>query len=209
MTGPVAAMLVQAVFMALMVGALALLFIFRYRFVLAHQAMFIHGMRQTGVTFKGGIVWPVVNRAETVDLRVKHLSYTRAGRDSLVCQDGVRVDVSAVFLVQVAATATDVERVVTALGSQPARDVETLTQHFEARCTEALKRVASEFDYVAFLEGQRDVMQRVLAICGNDLDGFLLEDACLTFVAPSPESDYDPNSQSDVRGLAALSKAGG
>ena len=60
------------------------------------------------VTFSGGLVLPVIHRAEEMDISVKTIEIDRRGDEGLICQDNIRGDIKVAFFVRVNKTADDV-----------------------------------------------------------------------------------------------------
>src|SRR5262245_28996663 len=91
----------------IVVGAVAgLIFIFGivvmiakfYRQVDQGTALIVNTMQDEPiVTFTGKTVWPIVHRAETMDISVKTIELERNGKDGLICKDNIRADIKVTF----------------------------------------------------------------------------------------------------------------
>ncbi|MEQ8722081.1 MAG: hypothetical protein RID81_12415, partial [Sandaracinaceae bacterium] len=78
---------VGGVGLLLVVGFLTMMVRF-YRKVDQGRALVINGARgEPTVSFAGGMVWPVINRAEEMDISVKTIEVDRRGGEGLICQD--------------------------------------------------------------------------------------------------------------------------
>src|SRR5690349_18779899 len=61
-----------------------------YRKVTQGQALVKNGVGGTDVTFSGRIVYPIIHRAEYMDISVKRVEIDRAGKNGLICMDNLR-----------------------------------------------------------------------------------------------------------------------
>ena len=66
--------------------------------------------------FTGAIVYPIINRAEVMDLSVKTIDIDRRGKEGLICQDNIRADIKVTFFVRVNKTREDVLKVAQSIG---------------------------------------------------------------------------------------------
>ncbi|MCP4499183.1 MAG: hypothetical protein GY822_04345 [Deltaproteobacteria bacterium] len=46
----------------------------------------------TTVSFTGGLVWPIIHRAETMDISLKTIELDRNGKEGLICADKTRAE---------------------------------------------------------------------------------------------------------------------
>ncbi len=90
-------------------------------------------MRKVDVTFTGQVVLPVLHRAEVMDISVKAIEITRAGKEGLICRDNIRADIRISFFVKVNKTVEDVVKVAQAVGTARASDRNTLQELFHAK----------------------------------------------------------------------------
>src|SRR5687767_5026365 len=72
-----------------------------YHKVRQGEAMIISKTRSIEVTFTGGIVVPVVHRAEFMDIGVKVVEISKMGNEGLICRDNIRADIRVSFYVRV------------------------------------------------------------------------------------------------------------
>lgn len=197
---------VGAVTVLAVIGALALLARNVTR-VTPGTALVVYGLgnRGTRVLLDGAaLVVPIVQKAEVIDLSVKLVEVERRGREGLSCQDGVRADVKARFLVRINPTAEDVLQVAQAVGCARAADPATLEELFSARFSEALKAVASKLDF-EHLHAERDQFRdAVLRFIGLDLNGYRLDDLVVDHVEQTPLELLDPSNILDARGIEKI-----
>jgi len=125
----------------LALGAAAIIARF-YRKVLQGQALIVNTMKSEPlVTFTGAVVFPIIHRAEVMDISVKTIEIDRRGKEGLICQDNIRADINVTFFVRVNKTRDDVLKVAQSIGCVRASDHETLRELFSAKFSEALKTV--------------------------------------------------------------------
>src|SRR5574338_830904 len=68
------------------------------------------------VSFSGVVVYPIVNRAEMMDISVKTIDIDRRGKEGLICKDNIRADIKVTFFVRVNKTPEDVQKVAQSIG---------------------------------------------------------------------------------------------
>ena len=97
-------------FVAFMLGAILRSW---YRKIPQGSALIINRLKSNDleVSFTGGIVWPVINKGELMDISVKVLEIARQGADGLICADNIRADIKVSFFVRVTPTEEDVREV--------------------------------------------------------------------------------------------------
>ena len=93
-----------------------------YRKVHQGQALIINRSTTTTVTFNGGVVLPVVHKAELMDIGVKVIEIEKMGNEGLICQDNIRADIRVSFYVRVNPTEEDVKKVAQLVGCASASD---------------------------------------------------------------------------------------
>jgi hypothetical protein len=97
-----------------------------YRQVEQGKALIVNTMAsEPKVLFTGGVVYPVVNRAEVMDLSVKTIDIDRRGKEGLICNDNIRADINVTFFVRVNKTRDDVLKVAQSIGCARASDPKT------------------------------------------------------------------------------------
>ena len=69
------------------------------------------GLRGTKVSFSGLTVFPIIDRAEYMDISVKRVEIDRQAKNGLICQDNMRADIKVAFFVRVNKTPEDVLKV--------------------------------------------------------------------------------------------------
>ena len=72
------------------------------------------------VSFTGGIVIPLIQRAEIMDVSTKQVVVERSGKDGLICKDNIRADISVNFYLRVNNTEADVRSVAQSIGVERA-----------------------------------------------------------------------------------------
>src|SRR5688572_25933415 len=119
-----------------------------YRKVDQGKALIVNTMKeQPLVTFTGAIVYPIIHRAEVMDISVKTIEIDRRGKEGLICKDNIRADIKVTFFVKVNKTSEDVLKVAQQVGCARASDPKTLEELFQAKFSEALKTVGKQLDF--------------------------------------------------------------
>jgi uncharacterized membrane protein YqiK len=169
------------------------------------QAMIINKMgTEPTVTFSGGIVLPIVHRAEVMDLSVKTIEISRRAKEGLICADNIRADIKVTFFVRINKTKDDVLRVAQSIGCARASQQSTIEELFSAKFSEALKTVGKKLEFEQ-LYTQRDVFKdQIIGVIGKDLNGYVLEDAAIDYLEQTPIEVLDPNNVLDALGIRKI-----
>ena len=182
-------------------GGIALMARF-YRKIDQDHALVINPMSGPArVTFTGGVVWPIINRAELMDVSLKTIEIDRRGKDGLICRDNIRADISVTFFVKVEKNEADVLQVANLIGCARASDQEIIENLFSAKFSEALKTAGKAFDFVALYDKRVEFRQRIMDVIGEDLNGFTLEDTAIDYLEQTPIELLDTNNILDAEGI--------
>ena len=171
------------------------------------RALIINKMgNEPKVTFTGGVVLPIVNKAEIMDLSVKTIEIARKGKEGLICADNIRADIKVTFFVRVNKTKDDVLRVAQSIGCVRASQQSTLEELFSAKFSEALKTVGKKMEFEQ-LYTQRDIFKdQIIQVIGKDLNGYVLDDAAIDFLEQTPVEILDPSNVLDSLGIEKITK---
>lgn len=192
------------VLFVLILGLLALLTRF-YRQVDQGKALVINTMRaEPVVAFTGAIVYPIINRAEVMDLSVKTLEIDRRGKEGLICNDNIRADINVTFFIRVNKTVEDVLKVAQSIGCQRASSGEALKELFTAKFAEALKTVGKHFNFEDLYMKRDEFKDKIIQIIGKDLNGFILDDAAIDFLEQTPIEHLDRDNIMDADGIRKI-----
>ena len=199
--------LITGILIALFIGAgVVALVIKSYRKVDQGQALIINKVSKVEVSFQGGVVIPIIHRAETMDLSVKTIEIDRSGSDGLICQDNIRADIKVSFFVRISKTEEDVKNVAASIGCERASSQATLEELFSAKFSEALKTVGKGLDFVELYEQRDKFKDEIIATIGTDLNGYLLEDAAIDYLEQTPLSALDNNNILDAQGIKKITE---
>ncbi len=175
-----------------------------YRKVSQGEALIRNGMGGTRVTFHGMVVWPIIHKAEYMDISVKRIAIDRRGDTGLICQDNLRADIQVAFFVRVNTTKEDVMQVAQSLGCVRASDEQALYDLFDAKFSEALKTVGKRFDFTDLYTARDKFKQEILEIIGRDLNGYVLEDAAIDYLEQTDKSLLKPSNILDAEGIKKI-----
>lgn len=170
------------------------------------KALIVSKMRKVDVTFTGQVVLPVLHKAEVMDISVKTIEITRAGKEGLICRDNIRADIRISFFVKVNKTAEDVVKVAQAVGTARASDRDTLQELFHAKFSEALKTVGKQLDFTDLYTKREELRYRIIEVIGVDLSGYHLEDAAIDYLEQTPLTQLDPANVLDAQGIRKITE---
>ena len=154
--------------LVIVLGTLVLLARY-YRKAPVGSALIVTTGRGLVVARGGMLVLPIVNSAETIDLRAKVLRVERKGRDALPTKDDVRVELDVCVTIRVGDTSEDVLRVAKDIGCAAMGDEAELARRFAPTIESVLGNVVHNVT-VEDLLGQRSEVEDKIA---NELsDGF-------------------------------------
>lgn len=178
-----------------------------YRKVDQGTALIINGLAGTPtVSFTGGLVLPVIYRAEEMHISLISMDVDRRGRDGLICKDNMRADIRVAFYLRVNATADDVLRVAKAVGAARASNKAAVEELFNAKFSEALKTVGKQFDFIELFEKRDAFREAVVEVIGKDLNGYVLEDVAIDYLEQTKKSDLDPHNIMDAEGIRKITE---
>ncbi|MDK1342374.1 flotillin family protein [Streptomyces sp. 378] len=177
-----------------------------FRKVEQGKALIVSKLRKVDVTFTGQVVLPVLHRAEVMDISVKTIEITRAGKDGLICRDNIRADIRISFFVKVNKTVEDVIKVAQAVGTARASDRDTLQELFHAKFSEALKTVGKQLDFTDLYTKREELRYKIIELIGIDLNGYHLEDAAIDYLEQTPLSQLDSANVLDAQGIRKITE---
>ncbi|MGR8929948.1 MAG: hypothetical protein ACU836_04845 [Gammaproteobacteria bacterium] len=190
----------------ILIGAL-IVFASMYRKVDQGQAMIINTLSsEPKVTFTGGLVIPVLHRVEKMAISLKTVEINRRGGEGLICKDNIRADIVVTFFVRVNKTSEDVLKVAQAIGCQRASDQETVEELFSAKFSEALKTVGKRMDFEDLYRERNHFRDEIIQVIGQDLNGYVLEDAAIDYLEQTPMNQLDANNILDAQGIRKITE---
>lgn len=197
----------QLIPVVIMVGTLALVILGPilliaklYRRVEQGKVLIVNTMKaEPTVTFTGAVVYPVIHRAEVMDISVKTITIHCHGKDALLCADDLRADVKVVFFVRVKRTTEDILKVAQSIGCERASDPRALEELFSAKFSEALYTVAGQLDFKTLFKDRARYRDELISLIGADLNGFALDDAAVELVARTPIEELEGTNPASAR----------
>lgn len=177
-----------------------------YRKVDQGKALIVNMRDKTVVYFQGGAVYPVFHRAEVMDISVKTIELHRIEKEGLICKDNIRADIKVTFFVRVNPKTPDVLKVAQAIGTARASDQDTLESLFVAKFSEALKTVGKQLDFEELYTKRHQFKEQILEIIGQDLNGYLLDDAAIDYLEQTPLECLQHDNILDARGIRKITR---
>ena len=193
----------------LLVAMLGLAGLFKafYRKVDQGVALIVNDMSSTPkVHFTGALIVPVLYRAELMQISLITLQVDRRGKEGLICRDNMRADITVAFYLRVNETPADVLRVAKAIGADRASDKHAVDELFNAKFSEALKTVGKKFNFTELFEKRQEFRDEIIAVIGNDLNGYVLEDVAIDYLEQTPKSLLDPSNILDAEGIRKITE---
>lgn len=186
--------------------AFILAFINCFRKVEKGTALIRTGLGETKVTFTGMMVFPVIHRAELMDISLKRIEIDRTGKNGLVCKDNMRADIKVAFFVRVNNLAQDVINVAESIGCERASSEPEIRGLFDAKFSEALKTVGKRFDFTELYEERETFRDQIIEVIGRNLNGFILDDAAIDYLEQTPIESLDPDNILDAEGIKKITE---
>ena len=178
-----------------------------YKKVDQGTALIVNDMSsQPKVHFTGALIIPVLYRAELMKISLITLQVDRRGKEGLICRDNMRADITVAFYLRVNETQADVLRVAKAIGADRASDKHAVDELFNAKFSEALKTVGKKFDFTQLFEKRQEFRDEIIAVIGNDLNGYALEDVAIDYLEQTPKSLLDPSNILDAEGIRKITE---
>ena len=194
------------VLLAMLLGTFALFSAF-YTKVEQGTALIVNDLSaQPKVRFTGGLIIPVLYKAELMRISLITLQVDRRGKEGLICRDNMRADIAVAFYLRVNETQADVLRVAKAIGANRASDREAVDELFNAKFSEALKTVGKKFEFTELFEKRQEFRDEIVKIIGNDLNGYVLEDVAIDFLEQTPKHLLDHNNILDAEGIRKITE---
>lgn len=204
---PILPLLISAGAVVVFVLGLFGLFAKFYRKIEQGYALIVNTMRaEPMVTFTGCMVYPVIHRAELMDISLKTIEIDRSGTEGLICRDNIRADIKVKFFVRVNKTAEDVLKVAQSIGCTRASNQDILEDLFSAKFSEALKTVGKSMDFVDLYQARDNFRDEIIRQIGDDLSGYVLEDAAIDYLEQTPMAKLDANNILDAQGIKKITE---
>ena len=176
-----------------------------YRKVPPEHALVVNNIESMRVVLSGGaIVYPVIHKAEEMDISFRTIQIVRSGSEGMICADNIRADIHVEFFVRVNRTEEDILKVAQSVGCARASDPITLQQLFVAKFSEALKTVGKKYPFERLHERLDEFRYDVIHTIGRDLNGYVLEDVAIESIQQTPLEALDPNNILDAAGIRAI-----
>lgn len=163
-----------------------------YRAVDSGTALVISSPGRTRVTFTGAVVYPMLARAEVVDLTTKMVRLSRKDADALLTRDEARAEIEIVFYVRVNRSAEDVLKVAQTFGPERTRDDGAVDELFRPIFTSAAIDVVRKLAFVELDSEREKVADEITVVVGRDLNGYVLDKVAVEHVGRAPAMAAGP-----------------
>ena len=155
----------------------------------------------------GAIVLPVFHEIVHINMNTLKLEASRAGADSLITLDRLRVDAVAAFFVRVIPSSEGITNAAQTLG-QRTMAPNSLKELVEDKFVDALRAAAVSMSMHQLLDKRADFIQAVQNAVSEDLlkNGLELESVSLTRLDQTPIKFFDAQNAFDAEGLTKLTQ---
>jgi uncharacterized membrane protein YqiK len=157
---------------AMVVGIIAI----SYKKVSQGQALVISTWnKDPKVSFTNVMAFPFIHHVEVMDITLKTMVVSFAGREKLMCKDSVGVHIEVAFQIRVNPTTEDVLKVARAMGCSQAGTLNKLREVFLPLFTTVVHDVARNIDSDEIDSSRLLFCEKLIMEAGMDMGGFLLE----------------------------------
>src|SRR5437868_427954 len=118
----------------------------------------------------------------------------------------MRAEINVTFFVRVNKTVEDVLKVAQSIGCQRASDAKALEELFTAKFAEALKTVGKHFNFDELYTKRDDFKDKIIQVIGQDLNGFILDDAAIDYLEQTPLDALDKDNIMDADGIRKITE---
>lgn len=155
----------------------------------------------------GAVMLPIFHECVNINMNTLKLEVSRAGADSLITLDRLRVDAVAAFFVRVIPSVEGVANAAQTLG-QRTMHPDSLKELVEDKFVDALRAAAVSMSMHQLLDKRADFIQAVQNAVSEDLlkNGLELESVSLTRLDQTPIKFFDAQNAFDAEGLTKLTQ---
>jgi len=159
------------------------------------------------VTDGGCIALPFLHKVSEVNMKTSRLEIERAGANSVITSDRLRIDVGAEFYVRVDPTPDGVATAAQALASRSFRSSE-LAETLEGKLVDAMLAVAAGYTMDSLQDNRGEYSAEVTARLAPNLaqNGLVLESVSITRLDQTPFHALDENNAFNALGMRRLSE---
>lgn len=178
-----------------------------YRKVRQGEVLIVNTMSEDlTITFTGCTVWPIIHRAEVMDISVKRIDIDRRGKNGLICQDYLRADINVNFFIRINPEPETIREVAQSLGCERASKIGALEELFSAKFSEALKTAGKQFDFADLFSKRDEFREEIKRLIGEDLNGFILEDVAIDYLEQTDREFLSPTDVNDAIGIEKITE---
>lgn len=159
------------------------------------------------ITDGGCIALPFLHKVSEVNMKTSRLEIERAGANSVITSDRLRIDVGAEFYVRVDPTPDGVATAAQALASRSFRSSE-LAETLEGKLVDAMLAVAAGYTMDSLQDNRGEYSAEVTARLAPNLaqNGLVLESVSITRLDQTPFHALDENNAFNALGMRRLSE---
>lgn len=146
------------------------------------QAFVRTGAGGIKVSFTPIVVVPVLHQLDIIDITLKNLVAEQSGKEALLSQDGLKLDVKAQFSILV--NPTDVKQVAHTFGAEKTFDQKFLEETFLPKFNQGLRMIAKQMPSSQIQDDTEDYLHKVVEWIerAEALHGYSLESMTILYV---------------------------
>jgi uncharacterized membrane protein YqiK len=187
-------MIISAAVGAMFIIMIGMLVMFKSFFVRVkpNEALIVTTPNGKRVFPTGGMVFPIMQSAEPIDLSIKTLRIERRAANALLTKDDERVEVDIVVTMRVNQTNEDMLKVAERIGCAKTYEQKTIEDLFTASFTSAVLEVVRYFTANDLDRNRSEAEDKILQVIGSDLQGYVIEKLALERVAKANMESAGP-----------------
>ena len=125
---------------------------------------------------------PFLEKYEVIDTSIKPIIVNLAGNNGLLTKDNYIFDLTANFSIRVHPERRSILNVAQSVGIEKATSQEYLEEVFIPKFSEALRIVASKFEFEEIKSNLEHLKAQTLQVIPKDLNGFILDDLSINYI---------------------------
>ena len=192
---------------AVFIGWALLYLIFRIKVGPGSVLIINRDSRNPRVVFTDALVLPFLHQAEIMEMPILCLEVDLRGKEAARCHDLLKADITVAFYLRVNRRASDILAVADTVGVNQASDGPTIDNLFHERFTGCVRKACGEFDLTSLFEERLIFRDRLRELIGDNLNGYVLEDAAIDYLAQTPVAHLDPSDSQDALAIEKIERA--
>ena len=164
------------------------------------------------IHFSGPVYCPLIYKKTFIKIKLISFKIELNNNKNLVFKDNEQANICVIFNLKVNETSEDVLKAVKAMGVKRISNQKAVSEFFDARFIEALRKVAEQTELVNLLQNQADFLDGIINTIGSDLNGYVLKEVIINHVTPTViftqdgENTDEPDAISEMNAMIAANR---